>query len=124
MTLAAISLDELGIILALALGLLSLAGHFVDRGRKDQRLDEAEEEIDELQGKVEGLEQLKTMPATLVQISAQLEKMQGTIVAIDRDMRNSQSASAVQGELVKMLQAQREDLEHRIRALETRTPRD
>lgn len=109
-------------------GVASLPQIVQSVSRHEQRLTEAErdvasipdmvEDIDELQGKVEVLESLKTMPATLVQISSQIEKMQITMVAMDRDMRASQSNSAVQAKMIDLIEQQRADFESRMRTVE------
>jgi uncharacterized protein YoxC len=135
-------LEHIGTVLAVILSAIALVTVFVDLGKKSQKLSDTEErvdkheeriaaaekgvaslpdmleDIDELQGKVEGLESLKTVPATLLQISAQIDKMQLTMVAIDRDMRASQTAAAVQTRMVEIFENQRGDFEKRMRDVE------
>lgn len=135
-------LEHIGTVLSVALSAIALVTVFVDLGKKSQKLSDTEErvdkheeriaaaekgvaslpdmlkDIDELQGKVEGLESLKTVPATLLQISAQIDKMQLTMVAIDRDMRASQTAAAVQARMVEIFENQRGDFEKRMRDVE------
>jgi chromosome segregation ATPase len=135
-------LEHIGTVLAVILSAIAVVAVFVDLGKKSQKISDTEhqvskheeriaaveqgvaslpdirEDIDELQGKVEGLESLKTVPATLLQISGQIDKMQLTMVAIDRDMRASQTAAAVQTRMVEIFENQRGDFEKRMRDVE------
>lgn len=135
-------LEHIGTVLSVALSAIALIAVFVDWGKRAQKQTDTEtqvnkheeriagleatvagipdivEDIDELEGKVEVLENLKTVPATLLQISSQIEKMQITMAAMDRDMRTSQNAAAVQAKMLEMIEQQRADFESRMRTVE------
>ncbi len=135
-------LEHIGTVLSVALSAIALVAVFVDWGKRAQKQTDTEaqvnkheeriagleatvagmpdmvEDIDELQGKVEVLESLKTVPATLLQISGQMEKIQITMVAMDRDMRANQTNAAVQAKMIELIENQRGDFEGRMRTVE------
>lgn len=136
------SIEAVGQVVNLVLSLGALAGVFVSIGRRDQKLSEMETHmaalqarittdedrlanmgdvagnIQQLRGKVAALEELRTVPQVLTQISDQLRQLQSTVASLDHDMRKGQTGSAVQSELVSLLRRQTEDLEQRMRAQE------